>query len=301
MQKSTPKQTGATAGSLSSVSCATATTCTATGAYQIPPGGNPPSELALAEGWNGASWTIQPTPSVGTGYDSALSGVDCPSPMECIAVGRDYYNQGPDNAPLAEQWNGTAWNIQTTAIPADANTSGLSSVSCATGTSCMAVGSSSLADPLAEQWDGSNWTIRPTPGGSLGGPLSGVSCPAASACIAVGGLGTPVADSWNGTAWTEQAVPLPAGNNGGQLSSVSCISVPDCIAVGYWAESPGPDLTLAEYWDGTAWTIQTTPNPPNAVVSQLSSVSCTATACTAVGYYQNQANMDVTLAERYTG
>ena len=44
------------------------------------------------------------------------------------------------------------------------------------------------------------------------------------------------------------------------------------------------------------------PQPAAAVDAYLTGVSCTtATACTAVGHYQNGLNMDVTLVERYTG
>jgi hypothetical protein len=214
-------------------------------------------------------------------------------------VGYDYYSQGPQDAVLAEQWNGTSWAIQPTPIPAGAYTSALSSVSCAAASACIAVGVSGLSNPLAEQWNGASWTIQPTPGG---GPLHGVSCPAANACTAVGGLGTPVAEQWNGTAWTTMTVLLPAGNNGGELSSVSCTAATNCTAVGYYTLSSGPHLTLAEHWDGTAWTIQPTPNPPGAVGSYLSGVSCTAaTACTTVGHYQTGSNTYVALAEGYSG
>jgi hypothetical protein len=296
-QQSTADPAGPMNSSLSGVSCATTGPCTATGAYSsATAGGNPPPDVALGEVWNGTSWAIHPAASPGAGYDSVLSGVDCPSATECIAVGYDYYNQGPNNVVLAEQWDGSAWKIQATPGPSNAT---LSSVSCATGTSCMAVGAEAVSDPLAEQWDGSSWTIQPVP---AGGPLRAVSCRTVTACIAVGGLGTPVADSWNGSAWTQQSVPLPAGNNGGQLSSVSCTSATDCTAVGYWTANTGPALTLGEHWDGTAWTIETTPNPNNPVNTYLSGVSCTAaTACTAVGYYQNQSNRDVALVERYSG
>jgi hypothetical protein len=299
-QQSTPSPAGPMNSSLSAVSCTTTGTCAATGAYDDTTiGGNPPPDIALGEVWNGSGWTIDPTASLGAGYDSVLSGVDCLSAAECIAVGYDYYNQGPQDAVLAEQWDGTSWTIEPGLAPSSGT---LSSVSCATRTSCMAVGEVDVSSPLAEQWDGSSWTIRPTPGGSLGGPLLSVSCPTATACIAVGGQGTPVADSWNGTGWTAQAVPLPAGSNGGQLSSVSCTSATDCIAVGYWLTNTGPAQTLAEHWDGTTWTIEPTPNPNNPVDSYLSGVSCTTpTSCTAVGHYENQANMDVKLVEQYSG
>ena len=47
-------------------------------------------------------------------------------------------------------------------------------------------------------------------------------------------------------------------------------------------------VTLAEKWNGTAWTVQKTPNPVGAYYSTLSGVACTSTsACTAVGYYMN--------------
>ncbi len=51
-----------------------------------------------------------------------------------------------------------------------------------------------------------------------------------------------------------------------------------CTSVGRFA-----DLTLAERWDGTHWTIQPTPDP-STTESILYSVSCpSASACVAVG------------------
>jgi hypothetical protein len=53
---------------------------------------------------------------------------------------------------------------------------------------------------------------------------------------------------------------------------------------------------------GPSWTIQSTPDPSGATYSTLYGVSCTAaTACTAVGYYQNSSDTVVTLAERWNG
>jgi hypothetical protein len=56
--------------------------------------------------------------------------------------------------------------------------------------------------------------------------------------------------------------------------------------------------TLAERWDGTSWTIQSTPNPPGSTQIFLDGVSCTsASSCTAVGHYQST----LTLAEVWNG
>ena len=109
----TPNPAGPMTSSLSGVSCFAANACTAVGAYyDSTVGGNPPPDLALVEGWNGSGWTIQPTPSVGQGFKSALSGVSCAATTTCTAVGYDYYNQGPYNAPLVEQSITSGWVIQ---------------------------------------------------------------------------------------------------------------------------------------------------------------------------------------------
>jgi hypothetical protein len=55
------------------------------------------------------------------------------------------------------------------------------------------------------------------------------------------------------------------------------------MAVG---DSPGaPTLPLAEAWNGTTWTTETTPDPAGAKLAVLTGVSCTSsTSCMAVGY-----------------
>ena len=55
-------------------------------------------------------------------------------------------------------------------------------------------------------------------------------------------------------------------------------------------------------WNGTAWTIQPTPNPAGGQYGGLGAVACpSASACVAVGYYRNEAGRTVTLAERWNG
>ena len=199
--------------------------------------------------------------------------------------------------------------IQPTPNPASSTTNGLSGVSCASASACTAVGyydTASSADlTLAEAWNGTSWAIQPTPlpAGATSSRLSGVSCASASACTAVGYYATAssggltLAETWNGTSWTIQPTPNPAGATGSDLFSVSCASASACTAVGrYVSGSSGDFLTLAETWNGTSWTIQPTPNPAGATVSDLFSVSCaSASACTAVG------SGNGTLAEIWNG
>jgi hypothetical protein len=297
----TPNVSGATSGSwLSGVSCTTTTACTAVGAGYSGTNYNP----ALAVGWDGSAWSIQPTPSLNAGGAAVFSGVFCISASACTAVGLDN-----SNAAAVETWSGSAWTSEAAIPQGPIWDNRFLSVSCATATNCMAVGSSGFFGPpdqltLTEQWDGTSWTIEPTPN-LPGDSLNSVSCRAATACVAVGSSssGNALAEQWDGNAWTLQSVPTPSGATGGSLAGVSCASTSDCTAVGYYTSSSGTALTLAEQWDGTSWTIEPTPNPTNSTGSYLSSVSCTTTTtCTAVGRdYQNTSNVSLTLAERYSG
>jgi hypothetical protein len=289
-------------GLLAGVSCTSATACTAVG-YSY----NSEAYLTLAEHWDGTSWTIQTIPSPDNG--SSLSGVSCTSATACTAVGWSDDGQ----LTLAERWDGTSWTIQATPNPPVVDRL-LNAVSCASATACSAVGHYVNAGPgcppggcqrtLAERWDGTSWTIQTTPNPTTFGDLNGVSCTSATACTAVGSASgdagrpptTSLAERWDGTSWTIQTTPNPVGATSVSLSGVSCASATACTAVGSYENGHGSPVPLAERWDGTSWTIQTTPTPSSG--GGLNGVSCTsATACTAVG----RTGSPLTLAERYSG
>ncbi len=134
-----------------------------------------------------------------------------------------------------------------------------------------------------------------------------MSCTSASACTAVGyangaGVSTTLGERWNGTSWSIQSTPNPTGATYSFLSGVSCPSATDCTAVGFYVNSTGTQETLAERWNGTTWSIQTTPNPSGALSSGLNGVSCASSAtCTAVGTFFENVGMGRTLAERWNG
>ena len=61
-------------------------------------------------------------------------------------------------------------------------------------------------------------------------------------------------------------------------------------------------LVLAEAWNGTSWTIQSSPSPPSGFASSLLGVSCYSTSdCTAVGDSTNSLGDERTLAEVESG
>jgi hypothetical protein len=204
--------------------------------------------------------------------------------------------------------------MQSTPEPADATSSALSGVSCTSSTACTAVGnyfnSAGARVTLAELWDGTSWTAQstPNPADATSSGLAGVSCTSIMACTAVGqyfnsaGVGVTLTELWDGTNWTVPSTPNPANAKESALSGVSCTSSTACTAVGHYRISPGSSAMLAERWDGTSWTVQSTPNPADATSSVLYGVSCTSSvACTAVGQYFNSAGAGVTFAELWNG
>ncbi|MFI5286459.1 MAG: hypothetical protein ACHQ4F_09075 [Candidatus Dormibacteria bacterium] len=89
--------------------------------------------------------------------------------------------------------------------------------------------------------------------------------------------------------------------SGGQLTAVACPSANDCTAVGQYSDRTGNQVTLAEQWNGTAWSIETTPLPANQV-GGLEAVACSASsACTAAGYAYDAAGIRITLIEHWNG
>jgi len=287
-------------GSLNAVSCTSADACIAVGSM---------GTLSLAEQWNGTAWTIQPTPYPG-GSKDALTGVSCTSASACTAVGWYVSATSPTVSyqTVAERWNGSAWTIQPSTPGA------LDAVSCTSASNCMAVGWLSVIgcgprhcriyQAIAEQWNGTSWALVNSGLPARGSPvaLTAVSCTGTSACTGIGYLnGSAFAADWNGSSWTIASTPNPSGAGGSTLNGVSCTSASACTAVGDYDNSSGTTLTLAEAWNGSSWTIASTPSPSASTIN-LASVSCTtSTACTAVGNYTDSSGTTLTLAAGYSG
>jgi hypothetical protein len=300
----------AVSSQLSGVSCASSTACTAVGSYTNTAG----TEVTLAESGPGF-WFAQKPPNPKEAVRSHLLGVSCTSAEACMAVG--YYDKGAFNSQLtlAERWNGKEWTIQETPNPTEIKGVQLNGVSCTSSEACTAVGYYTFlvgerehSATLAERWNGKVWTIQepPNPKEARFSNLSGISCTSSEVCTAVGSytnaedtISYTLAERWNGKVWTIQETPNPTGAKTGDLSGVSCASSEACTAIGWYTNSTGSHLTLAERWNGKAWTIQETPNPTNS--SELAGVSCTSSeACIAVGQYTESSGLEATLAERYS-
>jgi hypothetical protein len=204
-----------------------------------------------------ASWSLEPIHAPAGSIQAVLSGVSCATASGCEAVGYSVTASG-SRVTLVERWNGTAWQIQPSPNAVGASTSELDGVACTSPTSCEAVGDSMLS---------ASDTFR------------------------------SLAEHWDGTAWRIQPTANPAGANPVYLFGVSCSAATACTAVGEYESHQATLLPLAERWNGTAWALQSVPNPAGAAGTQLNSVACpTATVCSAVG-----ASAGRTLAERWNG
>ena len=259
------------------------------------------------------AWTVSATPDTSPSLTNVLYADACASPGDCVAVGDASLVTGVTQT-LVESWNGTTWS---TMVSADTSTSldnTLYGVSCASATSCMAVGTATSTtgylQTLAEQWDGTSWKILVTPDTSATFPndLSGVSCVSSTSCVAVGSAATStgsvtVVETWNGSTWTLTASPQVPGTEDDSLSGVSCPTPSACTAVGYDVDGSGAEQTLVQVWNGSAWTVVASPDTTTTLPNALDGVSCTsADACTAVGAaYAPAGTADRTLVETWNG
>ena len=260
---------------LNGVSCMSAKVCIAVGSRF---GGS------LVERWNGSRWTpLRSLPQV------SLGAVSCSSAEDCTAVGFG------GNRPVAERLHKRKQSIKPMSDPGgEPGGAAFQGLACSSATACVAVGffypdSSGDTAPVLERLNGHHWSIVAVGAAQTRGRLGGVSCPASRTCTAVGSLSTPSTSftwalHWSGKSWSKQTTPNPTAPAFAQLSAVSCVSLTACTAVGQYTDAAGRHQTLAVAWNGTAWSIQNTPNPIGASDSQLNGVSCSSvSACLAVG------------------
>ncbi len=196
-------------------------------------------------------------------------------------------------------------------LPASAASS-IEGISCITSSNCTGVGNtdaSGSSQISAVKWNGTTWSKQtmPTVSGASTSSLAAVSCPGTE-CLAVGnstdsgGAEHALGTRWNGSSWLTPTVPEPAGATASQASAVSCVFSTSCIAVGTYTDSGGTKRPLSARWNGSAWTILTTPNVSEAKAGSLYGISCFSTTyCIAVGSYVTAAGVTSNLSLKWNG
>jgi hypothetical protein len=259
-----------------------------------------------------AAWTVPPTPNPDGAHITSLVAVDCSSAHSCMAVGFAIGPAPGQATTVAEQWDGSSWQIVPTPNPPGATNSSLDGISCPWRNVCLAVGrsgSSTTSVPLVELWNGTSWSIQPSPAVPRG-TLTDIDCSGLLSCTAVGyafigtsaNIGT-LAERWDGTGWHVQSTPNANGAGRSSLYGVSCPLRRTCTAVGL-STAGSVDSPLVERWSGrvNAWRLQAAPKPAGAEGADLSGVSCPdARVCMSVGASSAHLGPRSVLAERRIG
>lgn len=194
--------------------------------------------------WHSGTWTSARIPHPRDALWIHVYAIDCATAKSCHALGEVGFASAPPTPEYALiGWNGTKWkSTVTTGIY-------LSSISCATTTSCVAVGDDS-EHLIGYSWNGTRWrkTVVPDspnkyddaaqePNGYE--QLTGVSCWSATGCQAVGVTNTaPFHRRWNGGTWS--SVPNPgttddtgsSGEASYDVSGIACYDASFCVTAG---------------------------------------------------------------------
>jgi hypothetical protein len=247
-------------------------------------------------------WTISSNPQVPSAAGDQLSAVTCTSTTSCVAVGA-WYPSSAIYQTLIETWNGSSWTIVPSPDTSTSQSNLLSAVSCSSADACTAVGYSSggsanisTGRPLIETWNGSGWSIATSAATASGSDvLNAVSCVSPSFCMAAGvaQLASPTnpdnvtfIEEWNGQAWSVVSSLDPSNpprSPFDTINGISCSSSTDCFAVGYGLGTVAIQ-TLIEHWDGSAWSLISSPNSATNASNELTAVTCSSSSsCVAVG------------------
>jgi hypothetical protein len=265
--------------------------------------------------WNGTAWKAVPSPNAGAPANSnALDSVTVLSAADAWAVG-SYFN-GTTDRTLIEHWNGAAWKIVASPDPGGiASDNSLVGVTATSVDDAWAVGATGTGlQSLILHWNGRSWKVAlsPGPGGAgAGGTLNAVSASSSSNAWAVGlnGMGPfhPFALHWAGQApgcrsWSGGQPPDRGGPSHNNLfTGVAVLTGCSAMAVGYDNDGIAYQ-TLAEHWNGTAWTIVPTPDPGGTTrESQFLGVAAMSSGrAWAVGHYSDGTALR-TLIARWNG
>src|SRR5579863_94757 len=170
----------------------------------------------LTERWNGTTWSVVPSPNVGTG-DDHLYGVAAVSSTDIWAVGISNAHPTSASKTLVEQWNGMNWRVVPS--PSPGQLSSLSAVTVVSASDVWAVGayfnSGGIQQTLVEHWNGARWSVVSSPNvGASYNSLNNVTVISATNIWAVGASSSDggltfqtLVEQWNGASWT--VVPSP--------------------------------------------------------------------------------------------
>jgi len=230
-----------------------------------------PAYAAARNELNCNPWSLIPGPKSGTNGNE-LDGVAVVSAGDVWAVGNYFNSTLNSSQTLVEHWNGSKWQV----VPspnASTGFSGLTGVAADLSGSVWAVGESTNPaqgnnQTLVEHWNGSKWQIVSSPNASSSdNGLNGVAADLSGGLWAVGGYfdttyshEQTLIERWHSGTWQMASSPN-TGTGDNDLNGVAVEFSGNAWAVGsYFDPRFGSFRTLIERWDGSRWSVISSPN-----------------------------------------
>jgi len=238
------------------------------------------TQQPLAVHFDGTSWRAIPTPPLAHG--GTFSDVAAVASNDVWAIGNQ--NVGSSINTLIEHWDGMSWSVVSS--PQLPNGAYLQAVTAISKNDVWAAGDINVSKEgiLMEHYDGTSWSVVSSPAFTGVGPIYDISASASNNIWAVGGN---TSLHFDGTSWTR--VPGVSTVNMGSVLALSPIDV--------WASGVGPGATRNSFpratfvhWNGTSWSIVSSPNPhPNTSSSagELAAVSASDIFALALGVIEH--------------
>lgn len=157
---------------------------------------------------------------------------------------------------------------------------------------------------VIEHWNGATWSVVKSPNATTGyNLLNGVAVVAANDVWTVGQAAqgsqySTLVEHWEGTAWSIVPSPNVSGSSS-VLQAISVVSASDIWAAGYSTDTNFNNHALTIHWNGTAWSIVSTPIVNNDILFGVDAV--TATDIWAVGDSRPNGGDAVTLTMHWNG
>jgi len=200
---------------------------------------------SLTMHWNGATWSIVPSPTVN---DDILFGVDAVASNDVWAVGRSFQ----EAKTLTIHWDGFNWSIVPS--PNGIGDNILFGVAAIASNNVWAVGNAGSSSTLAEHWDGTTWSIVTTPDfnpNATNQVLVGIVALSSNNIWTAGQYIVPLqgsaqytlTENWDGLNWN--FVPSPnAPNSNNRLHGITATPNGTLWAVGTTGVFTRPERTL---------------------------------------------------------
>jgi hypothetical protein len=256
----------AVAGSLSGIAALSANNIWAVGEND-----SSNQQETLIEHWDGKTWQIIPSPDFAT-TGNMLAAISIDSAADIWAAGTTTSSSSSSGyQPLIEHWNGTQWSLSSS----PALSGRLFGVVAINPNDAWAVGDNimpNIIDSLIEHWDGKQWSLVSSPNPSVASNILNAVVKVTGTDIWAAGDSSnsvgpsadysPLIEQWNGSKWS--VVDSPVQGTSDQVNGMAEASTSNITVVGDYRtglDPMGPYYTLVEHWNGTKWSVVTSPSP----------------------------------------